>query len=140
MTGFEIGKRYKTRDGEKTATLLVLGKTGLVFENAGGMYLRDFSGRYDAHKDMGFDFLPIEVREPRTVEGFVWVNEYENSNTACYPAPLERLFGFPVSWANTQEDARRRCVGTATRVAVKYKVTFTEVVDSHEHSELEIGE
>jgi hypothetical protein len=122
-TGFEIGKRYKTRDGEKTATLLVLGKTGLVFENAGGMYLRDFSGRYDAHEDMDFDFLPVEVREPRTVEGFVWVNE----GTEKVLSAFDSLFGHSVDFYPTEKNARLLATRKDTRVAVKYKVTFEEI-------------
>jgi hypothetical protein len=125
MTGFEIGKRYKTRDGEKTATLLALGKTGLVFENAGGMYLRDFSGRYDASEDMDFDFLPIEVRELRKVEGFVWVNEYE-ANTGGLSG-IETLFGYQVVSRRSKQDALDDAGRFATRVAVKYKVTFEEI-------------
>ena len=120
-----VGKRYKTRDGEKTATLLALGKTGLVFENAGGMYIRDFSGRYDAHEDMDFDFLPIEVREPRKVEGFVWVNEYENK-TRCLGS-LEVLFGHELAIMGNKKECETLTIPDATRVAVKYKVTFEEI-------------
>jgi hypothetical protein len=128
--GFEIGKRYKTRDGEKTATLLTIGKTGLVFENAGGMYLREFSGRYDASEDTDFDFLPIEVREPRKVEGIVWVNEYENHTT--YLSSLEMLFGHELAIFGSKEVCKKLHVHKPTRVAVKYKVTFEEVTEEIE--------
>ena len=47
MTGFEIGKRYKTRDGEIVATLIAVGKRALVFETEDRVFVRDFGGLGD---------------------------------------------------------------------------------------------
>ena len=74
MTGFEVGKRYKTRDGEIVATLIAVGKNALVFETEDRVFVRDFDGLGACREWDDWDFLPIEVREPRKIEGFVWVN------------------------------------------------------------------
>jgi hypothetical protein len=136
MTGFEIGKRYKTRDGSVIATCRYIDIKEIAFEDdGGGLWFRASNFIPSGAKD----FLPIEVKEPRKVEGFVWVNEYEENRRDTDYA-LGGLFGFDAFMYESRQVAEKCTSSIATRVAVKYKVTFTEVVDSHEHSELEIGE
>jgi hypothetical protein len=50
----------------------------VVFEDADGdLWIRGHDGSMNPQYETDSDVLPVEVKEPRTVEGFVWVNEYE---------------------------------------------------------------
>ena len=126
--GFEIGKRYKTRDGFVTAELIATGPTRLVFgdiADSDELYVRNLKGCYNNVTESRDDFLPIEVHEPRKVEGIVWVNEYENK-TRCLGS-LEVLFGHELAIMGNKKECETLTIPDATRVAVKYKVTFEEI-------------
>ena len=130
--GFEIGKRYKTRDGLVTAELIATGPTRLVFGDIADddeLYVRNLQGCYSNVTESRDDFLPIEVKEPRKVEGFVWVNEY-HKNTGY--DEFDDIFGHEVSIHCDREEAEQVVSREATRVAVKYKVTFIEVTEEIE--------
>jgi hypothetical protein len=132
MTGFEIGKRYKTRDGFVTAELIATGPTRLVFgdiADSDELYVRNLKGCYNNVTESRDDFLPLEVREPRRVEGVVYVNEYDGHKRSDTGYVLGDLFGFDAGMYASRQVAEKYATSKATRVAVKYKVTFEEVTE-----------
>lgn len=134
---FKVGENYWYRDCEESVTFVgaLMGKA-VFMDRHFYTFTRNLDGQVYPEPELisNLDVLPEPVREPvrepLKVEGFVWVNEHkDDTGTSADSA----VFGHYVETFAQEKDAKRYGANTnATRVAVKYRVTFEEVVEWQE--------